>query len=222
MRCEQRRGWPCRPGEPAPRLALESGQAVTAGRILALGLVALAAGSGGWLATDALEANNDFCNVCHLSTGLPLHAQIREGFDAVPAVNLAGIHAAATEPARAARPLSRCIDCHGGVGAVGRTKVKLLAAKDALVWLSGDFDEPDHMEYPLGEADCRKCHLELSPEGGFETEETFHGLSVHNADLGVTCVECHTVHDGGDDSAVFFMNATRVREQCGRCHSEFK
>ena len=46
-----------------------------------------------------------------------------------------------------------CIDCHGGVGRVGRSKVKLLAARDALVWLVGDFDEPDHMEYPLGEAD---------------------------------------------------------------------
>ena len=192
------------------------------GRVVLIGCVALAVGAGGWFASDAVEANNDFCNACHLSPGVPLHAQSREGFDAVPAINLAGVHGLSAEPVRARAGLTRCIDCHSGVGLLGRSKVKLLAARDAIVWLSGNFDEPDHMEYPLGEADCRKCHFELSPQGGPETEESFHGLSVHNADLGVTCVECHTVHDGGDDAAMFFMDATHVREQCGRCHSEFR
>jgi nitrate/TMAO reductase-like tetraheme cytochrome c subunit len=195
---------------------------VKAGKILALCMLAFASAAGGWVASDALEANNDFCNACHLTPEVPLHAEIRAGFDADSAFNLAGIHGSSAVAVRANRPATRCIDCHGGVGAVGRTKVKLLAAKDALVWLSGDFDEPDHMEYPLGEADCRKCHLEFALEEDSETEESFHDLSVHNADLGVTCVECHTVHRGGNDAATLFMDVTEVRGQCARCHSEFR
>ena len=66
----------------------------------------------GWFGTDALERYNDFCNACHLTPEVPLHAQIRVGFDSDPAVNLAGVHARSTEPARAHRAVSRCIDCH--------------------------------------------------------------------------------------------------------------
>jgi len=50
----------------------------------------------------------------------------------------------------------------------------------------------------------------------------FHGLAVHNADLGVNCVECHTAHVGGADEISYFLDAPSVREQCGRCHSEFR
>jgi hypothetical protein len=195
---------------------------VNAAKWIALGLAAALATSGGWVASDALEAHNDFCNACHLTPEVPLHDQIRAGFDAIPAASLAAIHGSGAEPARALRPATRCIDCHGGVGFIGRSKVKLLAARDALVWLSGNFDEPDHMEYPLGEEDCRKCHLGFAKGMGFGSQEGFHELSVHNADLGVTCIECHTVHNGGHDAATYFMEASRVREQCGRCHSEFR
>jgi len=141
---------------------------------------------------------------------------------------------AGLEPAGGPRAF-RCIDCHGGTGWLGRAKVKVLAAKDAMVWLGGDFDEPDHMQYPLGEADCRQCHRGFEPllqtqvqtqvqsQENVDDESTrFHALAVHNADLGVNCVECHTVHDGGDDLELFYLDATRVREQCGRCHSEFQ
>jgi hypothetical protein len=111
--------------------------------------------------------------------------------------------------------------------------VKLLAAKDAMVWLTGDFDEPDHMEYPLSEADCRQCHsgfaldLDQDIDADYADEADygpprFHGLSVHNADLGVTCVECHSVHEGGNDVEMFYLDAVRVRQQCARCHSEYQ
>ena len=181
-----------------------------------LGFVGLGAA---WFGSDALEARNDFCNACHLPSGDVLHGSIRAGFDAGPLEGLAGVHGAA--PVGTSERAFRCIDCHGGVGVVGRAKVKLLAARDALVWLGGDFDEPDHMQYPLGEADCRRCHEGFDEVTGDESLR-FHALAVHNADLGVDCVECHTVHDGGDDAATFFLDAPGVRRQCGRCHSEFQ
>lgn len=191
---------------------------------LAAAIAIVVVGSvSGWFVTDALEANNDFCNACHLPDGAVLHGGIREGFDARPASNLAGVHGRAQIEKSGQSRTFRCIDCHGGVGFVGRAKVKALAARDALVWLGGDFDEPDHMQYPLNEADCRQCHETFSRQDTPEhVAVQFHSLAVHNADLGVNCVECHTVHDGGADEAVFFLDPEPVREQCGRCHSEFR
>ena len=185
-----------------------------------LGLIAV--GSVGWFGSDALERNNDFCNACHVSPGVPLHIDIRRGFDARPPASLAAIHSAAKGTQRALGGEGRCIDCHGGVGLAGRTRVKILAARDALVWLSGNFEEPDGMNHPLGEADCRRCHMEFDASDPDEIEVAFHGLPVHNADLGVECVECHEVHEGGNDAATFFLNAELVRAQCARCHSEFR
>lgn len=181
----------------------------------------------GWFGSDALEANNDFCNACHLPNGDVLHGELRAGFDATPPRTLSGLHQVAGvslgDGAGGEKRGFRCIDCHGGVGFVGRAKVKALAAKDALVWLSGDFEEPDHMNYPLGEEDCRQCHESFDPARDEQDAALrFHALAVHNADLGVTCVECHTAHDGGADAQLFFMDAKRVREQCSRCHSEFQ
>lgn len=190
---------------------------------IAIGLVGVVAACAGWLVTDALEANNDFCTACHLPSGAVLHVGIREGFDARPVHNLAGAHGSSKRESEAGDRNFRCIDCHGGVGWLGRAKVKLLAAKDAMVWLTGDFDEPDHMQYPLGEADCRQCHTKYALDiDADDLSQRFHNLSVHNADLGVLCVECHTVHDGGDDSATFYLDTTGVRQQCARCHSEYQ
>lgn len=193
-------------------------------RLVAFFVFAGVASSGGWFVTDALEANNDFCNACHLPSGAVLHGEIRAGFDARPAHNLAGVHGR-SEIQREGAPerAFRCIDCHGGVGLVGRAKVKALAAKDAVVWLLGDFEEPDHMNHPLNEADCRQCHMKFAVQDEAEFESVqFHALAVHNADLGVNCVECHTAHDGGDDEETYFLDGPKVREQCGRCHSEFR
>ncbi|MCP5045307.1 MAG: hypothetical protein GY944_30125 [bacterium] len=192
-------------------------------RTLLISILVLLAASAGWFVSDAVEANNDFCTACHLPDGNTLHSEIRAGFDASPVYTLAAVHREARVAVEGGERSFRCIDCHAGVGFVGRAKVKLLASKDALVWLAGDFDEPDQMQFPLGEADCRQCHVGFAAAQKDEDEALrFHALAVHNADLGVNCVECHTVHDGGGDEQAFFLNAPVVREQCGRCHSQFQ
>src|SRR5262245_65629532 len=99
----------------------------------ALVLAALLGGVGaallGWWISDRLEQRNDFCNSCHLEPDLPLHQGIRRDFDQEPARSLAGAHGAALVKTREDGAF-RCIDCHGGVGPVGRARVKALAAKD--------------------------------------------------------------------------------------------
>lgn len=177
---------------------------------------------GSWWVTDRLEQDNDFCNACHLSAEVPLHIDIRRDFDLVPAASLAGVHGAARVVRRTHDPAFRCIDCHGGHDLRSRAKVKLLAAKDAFWWLTGQFDEPDQMAWPLEDGDCAKCHADFD-ESDYEAWESprFHQLAVHNVELGVDCVTCHLVHETGGKADAFFLHTGHVRSQCARCHMEY-
>ena len=191
------------------------------GRLLAIaGAVGAIAAPGGWLVTDRLEQRNDFCNACHLEPGVALHAAVRRDFDAAQPVSLSAAHAAA---AAAQGEAFRCIDCHGGVSPLGRLRVKALAARDALVYLSGRFEEPDGMRFPLWDEDCAQCHATFD-ESEVEPWRTprFHQLAVHNVELGVACVECHVVHEPGDDPRAHFLQAARVRSRCALCHPDFE
>lgn len=190
-------------------------------RLLLVAAAALSAPLA-WVATDRLEARNDFCNACHLTSGVPLHRQVRDDFDALPAPTLAAAHAAAGNDAHADAAF-RCIDCHGGTTLVGKARVKLLAAKDALVWATRDFEEPKGMRWPLWEEDCRQCHRQFAPRGSESWQSAgFHELPVHNVELGVNCVECHVAHERKAPDAAYFLNVVQVRSQCARCHAEFE
>jgi nitrate/TMAO reductase-like tetraheme cytochrome c subunit len=189
---------------------------------LAAGVLGASLGAAGWAVTDRLEQDDDFCNACHVSTEVPLHAGIRRDYDARPPASLAGRHAQAGVAERDDGRF-RCIDCHGGKSLLGRARVKALAAKDALVYLSGRFEEPEQMRWPLWDEDCLACHASFEATGDdVWGASRFHGLAVHNARLGVNCVECHFAHDAGGDPGAFFLHAKSVRAQCARCHSEFE
>jgi hypothetical protein len=190
----------------------------------ALVLAGGAMGAGGWFGTDYLEQDNDFCNACHLDgwlSGTPLHREHRRDIDARPVASLAAAHAAAGNPDRPGDPGFRCIDCHGGVGLFGRSRVKVLAAKDAFWWLVGDFEEPKGMHWPLLEDDCRQCHSSFETKAAEFEDPAFHDLAVHNHRLGIDCVECHTVHEPAVDRDRWYLDSALVREQCARCHREF-
>jgi len=179
----------------------------------------------GWVVSDRLEQQNDFCNACHLPDGTPLHQQLRRDFDAVPAVVLASVHGAARiEERHGDAAAFRCFDCHAGSGFRGRTRVKLLAAWDGLVYLSGRFEEPTHMAFPLEDSDCAKCHTsypesEQRAEGTEGWSRPFHAVAIHNTDLEVTCVSCHLVHERGGSPDAYFLRADVVRDACAQCHA---
>jgi len=181
-------------------------------------------GVGGWLGTDHLEQDNDFCNACHLDgwlSGTPLHLGQKRDMAARPAPSLAAAHAVAGNRERPNAPDFRCIDCHGGVGLVGRARVKVLAAKDLFWWLVGDFEEPEGMHWPLLDDDCRQCHSGFTAKASAFEDPAFHDLAVHNRRLGVDCVECHTVHEASVARDRWYLDSAHVREQCARCHHEF-
>ena len=170
----------------------------------------------GWMVTDHLESDDDFCNACHLEPGLPLHIDLRRDFDAPRAATLAGLHGSSA--VRGREEPFRCIDCHRGVGFVGRARVKLLAAKDAIWWAVGHFEEPTSMHWPLWDEDCAQCHpgFDESPSPDWQPPR-FHELPVHNTALGVGCVACHLVHEPGGNAQAHFLHARSVRARCAHC-----
>lgn len=187
--------------------------------------VAVTGAPVGWMVSDRMERDNDFCTSCHLSPGVPLHIDIRRAFDATEPTTLAAVHAVARVESRGIGPAAafRCIDCHGGTSAIGRLRVKALAAKDAFWYLLGRFEEPTRMNTPLWDEDCTKCHGDFDEREveAFESPR-FHQLAVHNVELGVACVECHQVHTSGGDSDAYFIRAGWVREKCAICHPRFE
>lgn len=172
----------------------------------------LAAGAPlGWLGSDALERQNAFCTSCHLDAHRPLHAGKLRDFTTVPAVNLASAHFAKNSD-------FRCIDCHRGASFPNRVRVKLLAARDAAVYLTGRFGEPTEMKHPLWREDCVKCHAKYEPE----RSDAFHAIGVHNLPkFALNCVECHEAHPTGRSAELAFLQREPLVAQCRNCHEEF-
>ncbi len=190
--------------------------------VIALGLLgAVIAAPTGWFVTDHLEQDDEFCVSCHLTAETPLHEHKLADFRGRPAVSLVAAHAVAGNEA-AADGAFRCIDCHGGVGLVGRARVKALSAKDAFWYVVGRFDEPDQMHWPLWDQDCTQCHATYTATAPEGADPLFHEIAEHNAELGVDCVECHLSHDTEALASHYYVVPGPVRTQCARCHPEFE
>jgi hypothetical protein len=78
------------------------------------------------------------------------------------------------------------------------------------------------MSWPLRDDDCAQCHATFEVKAAEFDDPAFHDLPVHNSELGVDCVECHLVHEGGVDRERWFLRTDHVRAQCARCHREFE
>ncbi len=177
-------------------------------------------GGAAWVVSDRVEQRNDFCNACHLPDGAVLHLGQRLDFDRVMPVDLSGVHGRGFVDARADGEL-RCIDCHSGAGAPERLRVKLIAARDGIRYLLGDFEEPEGMPFDLSAATCRRCHpgFRRSAAPGW-TVDSFHGSPEHDGPHAPPCVRCHAVHERDGDPFAYFMSRARVDAQCRSCHGE--
>ena len=175
--------------------------------------------SVGWVVSDHLEQRNDFCNACHLPSGVALHTEHREFFDRVIPANLAGVHGRGLLEDREDQAF-RCIDCHSGSGPVERARVKLLAARDGVRYAMGAFREPDGMPFDLSRQTCLDCHpsFRRAAAPGW-TLEAFHGRAEHDGQEAPACVRCHGVHEPGGDPFAYFMDRARVDAQCRVCHT---
>ena len=164
----------------------------------------------GWVTTSRLESNNEFCVACHLNEQTPLHEEKMKELMATPPVNLVSLHYQADSE-------FRCIQCHGGASFANQLRVKAVAARDALVYLLGRFEEPVSMDYPLWDEDCAQCHER------YETERSddFHAIEDHNLPSFVyRCVDCHVAHFTEGAAQFGFLEPARVRRACQTCHEE--
>ncbi len=190
--------------------------------VLVLGVVLVTAGPAGWVTTDVLERENDFCNACHIEGDVPLHIDIRHDMDNRPPRSLAALHAERVPAWRPDDPVMRCFDCHSGTGLVGRTRIKAIAARDLGVWLIGRAEEPTHLSVAIVDRDCTKCHERFVEQASTRPRPAFHSLPIHAADLGVDCVQCHPVHEADVDPKFHFLAIARVQAECAHCHSDFE
>lgn len=183
-------------------------------------LAAVVVGPAAWLVSDRFERDNDFCTSCHLPDGTPLHERIDQDFERVIPVSLAGVHGRGWVEEREDSAF-RCIDCHSGRGPVERTRVKLLAARDALRYAIGSFAEPEGMPFPLSADTCRGCHpvFRGSAAPGFSLY-AYHGVAPHDGPGAPACVACHTVHRRDGDAIVYYMTRPVVDQQCLGCHTD--
>jgi nitrate/TMAO reductase-like tetraheme cytochrome c subunit len=180
------------------------------GRLAQLAALGVVIAAVGWLFTDFLESHDEFCTSCHLN-GKPLHEAKQRDFETLPAANLASAHLAHDRE-------FRCITCHRGVSFPNRVRVKLLAARDALVYLTGRFDEPRSMAHPLWREDCVQCHEKYDPKRG----DAFHAIAVHNLPkFALNCVQCHEAHPTGRPADQAFLAREPLVAECRNCHEEF-
>lgn len=169
------------------------------GALIAFGFVSFVASVE---VTDHLEEDNRFCISCHL------HEQILENFmtDTPQLVALSGAHHHKGEV--------KCIDCHIGATLTDKVIIKAIAGWDTVQYFVGNFKEPEHLRFPLGDRTCLKCH----PDGGQSQTRTgaFHNYSTHR-NMRFECVVCHQSHPVRDPST-FFLEQAIVRPVCQECH----
>jgi len=168
------------------------------------GVVLLAMVSFATAAT--LEEQNGFCAACHTQPESTFYQRTQ-----TQAVDLAAKHAAAWA--------TRCIDCHSSAGFSGRLGAMTLGARDLAAFVTHTDQQPAPLTVPIGDANCLKCHADVSATKDFNRH--FHAYLARwqavdpNA---ATCVSCHAAHATDGDPALAFLQQERAQQVCDSCH----
>lgn len=179
---------------------------------------ALVLGVGGFSFVAAQEEQDSFCASCHTEPESTYYDRSL----APEMVDLATAHRHTKE--------TRCIDCHAGIGLVGRVEAQLMGARNAVMWYTGSATQPAPLTIPVGDDHCVKCHAEVKTEQ-FDMEvrsKIFGPRSHYHAYLDqwkasdpqatANCTACHSGHNlGGTDKTTWLVPAT-VQTVCEACH----
>ncbi len=152
------------------------------------------------------ENHDDFCASCHSQ---PESAYFQR--EVADAVDLASFHAEKDV---------HCIDCHSGPGLVpGRVTALTLGAKDLLAWVSGHAAQPAVVTRPIDDANCLKCHAQVTEQRNFNNH--FHVFLSRWQALdpnAATCVSCHQSHNTQGETQLAFLNRNDTVQVCQSCH----
>jgi nitrate/TMAO reductase-like tetraheme cytochrome c subunit len=154
------------------------------------------------------ENHNGFCASCHTEGEQTF---FNRSIASKP-VDLASIHDIKGQ--------ARCIDCHTGPGIVGRYIGLTAGATDLVSYFSGHYPQPAALEEPYPDANCLKCHADVTQKQDFNNH--FHVfLSRWQAidKNAATCVSCHLSHDTSGNIETVFLNEQTTVVVCQKCHS---
>jgi nitrate/TMAO reductase-like tetraheme cytochrome c subunit len=184
--------------------------------------------AGGFVFAANQESHDAFCASCHTQP----ESTYYQRSTASQAADLASFHNTQN---------TRCIDCHSGQGISGRVSAELMGARNALLWYTGKTVQPAVLNFPIGDANCFKCHQDVTQQGFTPKEQiTIAGIAGRGggregegranhwheflarwqaADPNAgTCVSCHSGHATGATAQSGFMNAQNVQKVCDACH----
>lgn len=183
------------------------------GALLGLALALMVAGTGVGL---TLEQNDSFCATCHTEPETTYVRQAQATPNGRPAT-LAAFHArsgmAAGDPGA-----TRCIDCHGGVGTVGRLRTLYeLGVSDSLIFATGRHQQPATTTQPLADIQCAQCHADALAVPGFENH--FHSKLTDPQAPRVACVDCHLAHSDRVEPREKYIRRAVIYPRCNDCHA---
>jgi nitrate/TMAO reductase-like tetraheme cytochrome c subunit len=180
-------------------------------RLLALGaLVVLIAVIGSVTYVSYREQDNTFCVSCHTQPETEYLARYLCAAQTQDAQDLASFHHRKKEV--------RCIDCHGGEGALGHAEVEAFAARNAFKYLSGTAQQPAVIILPLQNEACIKCHEQQVRKPGFENHMHNKYFDPKESPPFIRCTDCHVSHRPGDERTAFqFRDA--ILPKCEYCHA---
>jgi hypothetical protein len=182
------------------------------------GLAMVLISAGGFTFMAHQENNDAFCASCHTQ---PESTYYERSIAPAP-VDLASIHR---------QKNTGCIDCHSGIGILGRISAQMMGAQNAMKWYSGTAVQPAPLIYPIGDEHCVKCHAEVltekhsgdprtkdfGPKGHYHAYfNQWKGADQKAAD----CTSCHFGHELDGVSDKTWIVPAAVKPVCEACHQK--
>lgn len=162
---------------------------------------------GNGLVLSHVEENNAFCTSCHTEPET-IYYQRTVTHSVDSATDLATAHALQDVP---------CIACHSGAGVAGRTVALAQGAKNAALFVSGQYESPARPATGMDQAHCTKCHSDWL--GEYHPDDHFHYLASASSDPTTSCVACHTAHPDGRSAEQGYRDSETVKAVCVACHT---
>lgn len=159
----------------------------------------------GSFSQDIFKPEIEFCRSCHVGDK-PLHDDIYKTQTERNPVTLGGRHYLDEKIS--------CVECHRGIKFREKTALFFIKSFNVFKYLSGCYEEPSNLSYPMADDNCIRCHKadrEINVDG-------FHGRNAHEGISKVICIECHPVHKKVKKPGKTFLLKEKVLAVCSGCH----
>ena len=173
--------------------------------LIAAGLFIFIAGS--FSVAASMEEHDSFCASCHTQPETNFYGRSQ----AANPIDLASFHTTKQ---------TRCIECHSGVGTMGRANAIVLGARNAVYFYTGTAKQPAPLTVPLGDDHCVKCHASVYNATDFNNH--FHNLpprwQAADPNNAASCVDCHSSHTTDGNTQTAFLSQEKTDQVCQSCH----